>query len=87
MIDNGELPYPACIAYGGEEMVALQTWKLKNVMLNTEDKKVPGRKIAPRRDRVFMAVLSRLLACANRRCCAAISRLSFDSFCVMMLYN
>ncbi len=39
-----------------------------------------GRKMVPRRDNVFIEVLSRLLAWARRRCCPAISRLSLDSF-------
>lgn len=63
----------------------LPTLKSKNVMLKTEDRNVPGRNTAPSNDKVFMAVLSRLLAWANRLCWAAISRLSFDSFCAIML--
>lgn len=39
------------------------------------------------REMVFMAVLSRLLACAMRRCSPAISRLSRASRWDMMLYN
>lgn len=41
-------------------------------MLKIDDTRVPGRKTAPRSDMVFIAVLSRLLACASRLCSPAI---------------
>ena len=62
-------------------------WKLKNVMLNTDARYVPGRKRAPMSEMVFMAVLSRLLAWAILRCSPAISRFNRASRCDMMLYN
>lgn len=60
---------------------------LKNTMLKTEDNSVAGRKMVPRREMVFIDVLSRLPAWARRRWSAAICRLSFDSFWAIMLYN
>ncbi len=42
--------------------------KSKNVMLKREDKKVPGRKVAPSNANVFIEMLSRLLASANLCC-------------------
>ena len=56
-------------------------------MLKTEARYVAGRKMAPSNESVFIELLSRLLACASRLCAPAISRLSFDSFCAMILYN
>ena len=71
-------------AYKGRNILS---WKLKKVMLKTDARYVPGRKSVPMSEMVFMAVLSRLLAWAMRRCSPAISRLSLASRCDMMLYN
>lgn len=60
--------------------------KSKNDMLKIEDKNVPGRKVAPRNASVFIEILSRLMAPASRRSCVAISRLSLDSTCPIILF-
>lgn len=76
---------------GGEALAwysrYLPFWKLKNVMLNSDARYVPGRKSAPRKDSVFIAVLSRLLACASLLCSPAICRLILDSLCAIRLYS
>jgi hypothetical protein len=69
---------------GGEDVPAA---KSKNVMLNIDETRVPGRKTAPRREIVFMAVLSRLLAWARRRCSPAIWNWILDSRCERRLYS
>lgn len=61
--------------------------KSKKEVLNMDARKAPGKKIAPRREMVFMAAESRFALCASLRCSPAIWKLSFDSFCAMMLYN
>lgn len=62
-------------------------WNWKNVVLKIEARKAPGRKMAPRREMVFMAEESRLLAWASLRCSPAIWKFSLDSFWAMMLYS
>lgn len=69
-------------------MVVLDVnWNWKNVVLKIEARKAPGRNIAPRREMVFMALESRLLAWASFRCSPAIWKFSLLSFCAIMLYN
>ena len=50
------------------EAFYLPLLKSKNDMLKTDETKVPGRKSEPRKVRVFIDVLSLLLASA-KRCC------------------
>lgn len=85
---DGICIWPSCeyrVVLGVIWLGDLPSSKLKNDMPNTEARYVPGRKTAPNRDKVFMAVLSLLLACAILRCSPAISRFSLASLCDKIL--